>query len=232
MKWLFSFMVTGFFLLSAWQSPFAISANPLVTNRLFIQASGSTPTILYAEWIGKNLQIEGTGFAAGATVLVNGQRLKTANNETYPNNYLSAKKAKKKVAPDQAIKLQVQNPDGEMSNEFTFYSGLTLTSSYQSIYESNPLHLHVGDVFLLYLQNFGEPPTFVWQYGFIGPPNIVAQLSEPRPIPKSQSFFQVNRPGQFELHAVASPQCPPLPIERCTISGAKDPSFDMLIIVQ
>lgn len=62
-------------------------------------------------------------------MLVDGQRFKSENDEAYPGNFLRAKKAKKKVPRDQVIQVQVQNPDGATSNEFTFYSGLVVTKS-------------------------------------------------------------------------------------------------------
>jgi len=39
-------------------------------------------TILYAEWTGKNLLVQGEDFADGATILIDGQAFKTSNDHS------------------------------------------------------------------------------------------------------------------------------------------------------
>jgi hypothetical protein len=129
-KWTFTLISIGCLLFGTLQSQATVGANTVVIPRRSIQSSDSKPTIHYAEWIGKTLRVQGENFAEGALVFVDGQRLKTSNTENFPRNYLLSKKARKKVAPNQAIELQVQNPDGELSNVFSFYSGLIVTNSY------------------------------------------------------------------------------------------------------
>jgi Metallo-peptidase family M12B Reprolysin-like len=67
---------------------------------------------------GKKLFIEGQGFDAGAVVLLNGQKQKTANDEVDPDTKLLAKKTGKKIKPGD--KLQVMNSDGNLSPEYIF----------------------------------------------------------------------------------------------------------------
>jgi hypothetical protein len=173
---------------------------------------GGTPKILYAQWRGKNLSIEGIGFTDGTAVFIDGQKLKSILDPVYPNNFLTAKKAKKKVAPDQAIKIQVQNPSGELSNEFLFYSGFVITSDYHG----SIIDLKVGDNFLLFLPPKGNPPTLEWGIGTgsTDPPPLVHTMDN-LPIPHTQGFFQAVRPGQFIIDGEGRYLCPPMPPEFC-----------------
>lgn len=192
------------------------------------QAVQSPPTIVYAEWTGKNLLVEGENFADGAIVLVDGQRFKSANDEAYPSNFLHAKKAKKKVARDQVIQVQVQNPDGATSNEFTFYSGFVVTLGFEGTW----INLNAGDKFLLYLPPKGEPPTIGWSISTIGKhPEILIRTTDNLPIPNAQGFFEAVRPGQIIINAQGSPLCPPLPAEYCGPRGFFM-GFDVGVIVE
>ncbi len=212
MKWLISFLIIGFFLLSVLPSASFIRAKAAVANGFSIQASGTTPTILYAEWLGKNLQIEGTNFADGVSIFVDGQKMKSVPDPVYPNYFLMAKKAKRKVAPEQVIKLQVQNPNGEMSNEFAFYSGFIITRSYYG----STINLKVGDKFLLFLPPKGEPPSLEWSVGFVGfDQTLLTRITDNLPIPHTQGFFQAVRPGQVGINAQGRYLCPPFPPEFC-----------------
>src|SRR5437870_13907634 len=127
-RWLI-LIVLGFFLVYAASSPFGVGAKSPAAKGFFTTAS-ATPSISYAEWIGKNLRVEGENFSEGASVLVDGPRIKSSNDENYPSAFVYAKKAKKKVTPNQVITLQARNPDGATSSEFTFYSGFVITRSY------------------------------------------------------------------------------------------------------
>jgi hypothetical protein len=228
MKRLLTAGLLGLFLLNGGQPQFATTRNPLAANRVSSEARVDGPSIVYLEWFGKNLVVLGEGFADGATVLINGQRVKTRNDGVSPTVVLIAKKARKKILRAQEITVQVENPNGEKSNEVPFYSGITIPSGTGN----EPIRLHVDDVFLLYL-TVGDPAAVKWSVGILGPdPTIVTQLSEPPPIPRSQGFFRVNKPGQFDLQAVGSPQCPPLPPTACTIAGASDKRFQVTIIVE
>lgn len=208
-------------------------SQPIVReNRVLLGSATSAeiqPTILYAQWIGKNLDVEGANFGEGATVFIDGQRLKTVNADNFPSSFLFAKKAKKKVARNQAITLQVQNPDGETSDPFPFYSGFLLTMDGSG----TVLHLNVGDRFLLFLPPHGEPPTLGWGVGIGGLDPTAMKLSTiDLPIPRAQGFFEAVHPGQFTISAEAGPLCPPLPPEQCAPRGANFGRFDLVVFVE
>lgn len=207
-------------------------SQPIVReNRVLVGSAPSAeiqPSILYAEWTGKNLLVEGENFADGAFVLVDGQRFKSANDEAHPGNFLHAKKAKKKVARDQVIQLQVQNPDGATSNEFTFYSGFVVTLGFEGTW----INMNAGDKLLLYLPPKGEPPTIGWTISVIGSDQtVLVRTMDNLPIPHAQGFFEAVRSGQIIINAQGSPLCPPLPPESCGPRGFFM-GFDVGVIVE
>jgi beta-propeller repeat-containing protein/IPT/TIG domain-containing protein len=83
-----------------------------------IKSSGLS--ISRAEIQGKNLLIFGSGFDAGAKILLNGEQQKTRNDDVNPTGALFGKKVAKKITPGETITLQVRNSDGALSNEFRF----------------------------------------------------------------------------------------------------------------
>jgi hypothetical protein len=227
MKREFSILFVCFVVFSAAVSQFADSST--AAYRSSQDASAIRPVILYAQWIGKNLDVEGANFGDGATVLVDGQRLKTVNADNFPSSFLFAKKAKKKVPRNQAITLQVQNPDGETSDPFPFYSGFLLTMDDSG----TVLHLNVGDRFLLFLPPHGEPATVGWGVGIGGlDPTAMKLSTNDLPIPRAQGFFEAVHPGQFTISAEAGPLCPPLPPEQCAPRGANFDRFDLVVVVE
>jgi N-acetylneuraminic acid mutarotase len=76
------------------------------------------PRIIMASVSGKKLIIAGENFDDGAVILINGEKQKTRNDDQNPQTTLIGKKAGKKIK--QGDKLQVRNPDGTISQEFTF----------------------------------------------------------------------------------------------------------------
>ncbi len=79
------------------------------------------PQILNAAVNGKQLLVLGESFAAGAVLLMDGEKQKkTGNDETNWDGLLVARKSGVKIAPGQTVVLQVRNPDGQVSNEFSF----------------------------------------------------------------------------------------------------------------
>ncbi|MBI3653456.1 MAG: hypothetical protein HY231_20690 [Acidobacteria bacterium] len=213
MKWLFSFVICSLLIVNGSQFQLATGANSTLVSTVSAQASDHAPRIIYAEWVGKNLYVQGDNFAAGATVFIDGQKLKTSNAAYSSKILLVAKKAKKKVAPDQAIKLQVQNPDGEESNEFTFYSGFVVTTSYQN----SVIKVKVGERFLLFLPD--ESAAFRWYVEVTGAdPTILSHSTDNLPISNSQGFYQAIKPGRVFINAQGSPLCPPAPPYAC-LSG-------------
>lgn len=80
-----------------------------------IKSSG--PTITRAEIQGKNLLVFGSGFDAGAKILLNGEQQKTRNDEVNPTGALFGKKVAKNITPGETVTLQVRTSDGTLSNE-------------------------------------------------------------------------------------------------------------------
>ena len=79
------------------------------------------PEIAAAFIEGKKLIIDGKGFENGAALLMDGERQrKTFNDEGNPASRLIARKSGKRIQPGQSVTLQVQNPDGTLSNQFGF----------------------------------------------------------------------------------------------------------------
>jgi hypothetical protein len=92
-------------------------ANRGGASDLFVASVSPGPGINGASIQGKHLIVTGGGFAEGAVLLLNGERKKT--------NYLSAtslrgKKAGRMIASGETVRIQVRNPDGLTSNEFSF----------------------------------------------------------------------------------------------------------------
>ncbi|HEY9230887.1 MAG TPA: choice-of-anchor V domain-containing protein [Blastocatellia bacterium] len=88
------------------------------------------PVILSAMVQGKKLLVSGQNFVDGASLFMcdtcampahDGSRAKkTSNDETTPATLLVSAKGGKTISPGQTVNLQVQNPDGTVSNTFTF----------------------------------------------------------------------------------------------------------------
>ncbi len=90
------------------------------TADIFIARIKSGPSVTGALKSSKNLVVTGSGFDIGATIFVNGEPQKTSNDSQSPTTMLIGKKTFKKIAPGQAVTLQVRNADGTLSNEFRF----------------------------------------------------------------------------------------------------------------
>jgi hypothetical protein len=67
---------------------------------------------------GKHLIVTGGGFAQGAVILLDGEPAKKTNFLSATS--LRGKKAGRRIGPGQNVRLQVRNPDGVLSNEFSF----------------------------------------------------------------------------------------------------------------
>lgn len=79
------------------------------------------PKINSATVNGKKLIITGENLDIGAALLMNDVRQKkTTNDELNLTTSLIAKKAGKQIAPGQSVTLQIMNPDGTLSETFTF----------------------------------------------------------------------------------------------------------------
>lgn len=222
-------MILGFSVVSASLYQFSVPGS--LAQGTFAEAASGAPTVLYAQWMGKNLRVEGENFSDGARVLVDGEELKSASDETYPSNFVFAKKAKKKIPRNQSIILQVRNSDGQLSNDFTFYSGFVITSGSNG----TVLHLSVGDTFLLYLPPAGEPPTLQWVVSIGGNDQssltVLNRSMDNFPIPHGQGFFEAAKLGSCSILAQASRPCP-LPPEQCIPTGENLGTFSIVILVE
>ena len=69
---------------------------------------------------GKKLFVYGENFESGAKILLDEEKQKTANDEQNPTTLLIGRKAGKKIASGQTVILQVRNPDGRLSEPFSF----------------------------------------------------------------------------------------------------------------
>lgn len=79
------------------------------------------PQIFNASVREKKLFVSGVNFGIGAELLMNGKKQKkTYNDETDPTTILVGKKCGKLIEPGQTVTLQVRNPDGILSAEFSY----------------------------------------------------------------------------------------------------------------
>jgi dipeptidyl aminopeptidase/acylaminoacyl peptidase len=90
----------------------------LANRTLLVTQAGMLARITAASVAGKKLFVFGEHFDLGAVILFNGQEQKTANDVQNPKTILIAKKGGKKIKPGD--KLRVRNPNGTLSEEFTF----------------------------------------------------------------------------------------------------------------
>ena len=85
---------------------------------LTVTQAGAAVRIYNATVSGKKLLVTGENFDLGSVILLNGEEQKTGNDEQNPTTTVIGKKAGKKIKPGD--KLQVRNPNGSLSEEFTF----------------------------------------------------------------------------------------------------------------
>ena len=84
---------------------------------LFVARIKAGPVITGAAIKGKHLDITGSGFDAGAVILLDGRQQKTVITS---GTSLRVKKAGKKIAVGQSVTLQVRNSDGSLSQAFGY----------------------------------------------------------------------------------------------------------------
>jgi len=77
------------------------------------------PKIASASISGKNLIVAGENFLVGAKIVMNGDDRKTLRDDQNPNA-LIGKKLGKQIERGDTVRLQVRNPDGELSNQIEF----------------------------------------------------------------------------------------------------------------
>ena len=81
--------------------------------------TATPPKISGASVSGKKLFVFGESFQMGAVVLLNGDEQGTLNDDDF-SHMLRCKKAGKKIAPGATVTLRVLNPDGTLSDPFSF----------------------------------------------------------------------------------------------------------------
>jgi hypothetical protein len=100
------------------------SLNRGVGSDAFVARISSPYAITGVSIKGKKLLVRGDGFSSGAVIALNGEQQQTENDETSPNTLLVSRKAGKKIFAGQTVTIQVRNPDGRMSNPFSFTRGV------------------------------------------------------------------------------------------------------------
>lgn len=92
----------------------------LTINTFSVRLPAERPTITSISVVGKNLLVEGSGFPAGSTILVDGVAYKTKADRASPSTTLFSKKALKKIPAGTPVTVQVRTPDGVVSNGTIF----------------------------------------------------------------------------------------------------------------
>jgi hypothetical protein len=99
-------------------SPDTILSSAELYDPEMLGPAPTVPRIIMASVSGKKLFITGENFHAGAVILLNGEEQKTKQPATNPQTTLIGKKAGRKIKPGDRV--QVRNPNGSISAEFTF----------------------------------------------------------------------------------------------------------------
>jgi len=101
----------------------AANGQSLSTNiGRFLHDLTTGPMISSASVQGKDLLVTGSGFDAGAVILVNLQDQRTVNDPSDPADTLIGVKVAKRaeITPGRTVRLQVRNADGSLSNQIDF----------------------------------------------------------------------------------------------------------------
>jgi subtilisin family serine protease len=80
-----------------------------------VSATIGYPNAEAAGFSGTRLVVQGTHFAPGAVILVNGRPYRTRADAARPTTVLVSRPAARAIQPGQTVTLQVQNPDGRLS---------------------------------------------------------------------------------------------------------------------
>jgi hypothetical protein len=85
---------------------------------------GTVPRITGALKKGRKLFVYGENFAFGATIIVDSEPQKSTNVDEDPTMILFGKKAGRNITPGQTVSIQVQEPNGWLSNQLDFVQPL------------------------------------------------------------------------------------------------------------
>jgi hypothetical protein len=100
------------------------AASAAKTSALLVSVAQATrPKTKGARMKDKNLIVTGENFDDGAIILLNGNSQKTSKDRDSHTIVLLAKKAGKKLAPNQIVLIQVQYPNGLLSEGLAFHTG-------------------------------------------------------------------------------------------------------------
>jgi hypothetical protein len=94
-----------------------------ISARFTIAGGGGPqlPEIHGASVSGKKLFVSGLNFGFGAILRMDGKKVKkTSNDELNPSTMLVSKKGGKQIARGQTVTLVVENPDGSVSQPFSY----------------------------------------------------------------------------------------------------------------
>lgn len=95
---------------------FHLSDGLLTIQTLSLGELAPRPVITSTTVVGKNLIVDGGGFTAGSQILVDGVAYKTKADRASPETRLTSKKALKKIPAGTEVTVQVQTPDGVVSD--------------------------------------------------------------------------------------------------------------------
>jgi hypothetical protein len=176
----------------------AISAIALGSSGFAAQQSSTQPQITDVTMSGKKLLVAGANFGEGAVILINGQEVGTRSDPDNPSGMLIAKKAGKRMPPDQTVTIAVQNQSGAKSQGFDFFSGLTITLEDAG----KTITLRVGEKFQVALKKNGYEWTV---QGFDS--SLVTKLPDAPAVSDAQGIFQALVAGATQLSAVGELPC-------------------------
>ena len=172
------------------------------------------PEIRRAQLKGKKLIVEGDNFDAGAVVYINGEQQKTKRKA---NGILIAKKAVRRILPEEINSIHVQNTNGALSDKFDFFSGLTITLEDSG----KTIPLKTGEKVLLAL----DSTIYSWTLHLSN--EVILERTDDTP-PGTQGIFEAKQAGQVRLSALGE-----LPCHKSTPPcEAASPLFEVSIDVQ
>jgi hypothetical protein len=174
---------------------FDFSAGVSKTHASTIQ-SNNAPRIFSARVKGRKLILTGENFADGAVVMIDGQPVKTRNDEESPSTTLVAKKGGNFIPDNAAVSIQVQSANG-LTDKFPFFKGLVVTLDDAG----KPINLRVGDRFLLFLLKD------VYEFSPVVLDETIIRKVTDVDFPGSQGVFEALRTGNTKLAATGELPC-------------------------
>ena len=163
-----------------------------------VQQSSTQPQITSVTMNGKKLFVAGVNFNQGAVILINGEEVATRSDPDNPTGMLIAKKAGKRMAPDQVVAIAVQNQSGVKSQGFDFFSGLTITLEDAG----KTIALTVGEKFQVALKRGG----YEWTVNRVDS-SVVTKLPDAPTVRDAQGIFQALVAGTTQFSAVGELPC-------------------------